>query len=126
MNIQKDIILFLNQEMYEKIKNCVKQAYPNEACGLIFGEIKEISNPKLKDDFFYHYFAKKFKCIESTHKSSVAFLMDDEETLIKAADDVKQKYNLELISIFHSHPSGAYPSGAVSYTHLTLPTTPYV
>ncbi|MFO8018356.1 MAG: Mov34/MPN/PAD-1 family protein [Promethearchaeia archaeon] len=108
MEFQKDIKIFINQPLFNKIKECVRNAEPNEACGLVFGEIKEV---EVDSGFQYHYIAKKFECIESNKKSHVSFLMDNFEELNRVFQNAFEEYHLRLISIFHSHPSGAYPSG---------------
>lgn len=95
---------------------CVRNASPNEACGLIFGEIKEIG---YMDEFQYHYIGKQFNCIESSQKSPVAFLMNNLEDLNAIFQVAAEKYNLQLISIFHSHPGGNYPS-EVDFSNMRL------
>ena len=108
MKFEKDIILLINQDLINKLKICVDNARPNEACGFIFGKIKEIN---LNNDFQYHYLTQKFYCIESSEKSPVAFLISNFEKFNEIFEEASQKFNLQLISIFHSHPAGAYPSG---------------
>lgn len=112
MKYEKDVILFISKKNLEEVKDCVKKAYPNEACGLIFGQISEIKKSNGKEDFSYHYDAHKFECIESSHKSPVAFLMDDYARLLELSGTYSKQYNYQLLSIFHSHPGSAYPSGA--------------
>jgi len=73
MRFEKDIILQINGEIRNQLITCVKKATPNEACGLIFGSINQIKNPKKENDYFYQYEAKRFECIESDHKSPIAF-----------------------------------------------------
>ncbi len=111
---QEDIKLFIPKEVLNELKNCVQVAYPNEACGIVFGEISQIRNEVLEDDFFYHYTAKKFSCIKSDKKSMVAFLIKNIEelhqTIIKSMLELDIKKKARLISIFHSHPSGNHPS----------------
>ena len=108
MEFENDIKIIAPPDIFEKLKTCVKHASPNEACGLIFGSIKEI---KVKRGYEYHYIGQMFECIESSNKSTVAFLMDNIEELNKLYQKAAQKYNMRLISIFHSHPGGAFPSG---------------
>jgi proteasome lid subunit RPN8/RPN11 len=110
MRKEKDILMIIPQQIFDEFKACVSKSKPNEACGLIFGDIKELH---VKEGFQYHYITKKFKCIESTRKSTVSFLMDNVEILNKIFQESAQLYNLRLISIFHSHPAGAgaHPSG---------------
>ncbi|MFX1260247.1 MAG: hypothetical protein ACFFAN_20545, partial [Promethearchaeota archaeon] len=78
MKFQKDIKIILNQKIYENLIKCVKNASPNEACGLIFGNIKEISIP---NGYQYHYLGKKFECVESNKKSPVSFFIENIEEL---------------------------------------------
>ncbi|MFX1314879.1 MAG: Mov34/MPN/PAD-1 family protein [Promethearchaeota archaeon] len=99
--------MVLNGELFNQLRECVKNANPNEACGLLFGEVKEIDH---NGEYQYYYEGKKFNCIESNQKSPVSFLMNNFEELNRLFQDASQKYNLQLISIFHSHPSGTYPS----------------
>lgn len=100
--------MVINQETFEQLKLCVKNARPNEACGLIFGDIEQ---RKVIDGFQYLYFTKKFDCIEPDRKSPVEFLIINIEKLNQIFYNASQNHNLRLVSIFHSHPSGAHPSG---------------
>ena len=108
MKVEKDIKIILNEEIFEGLEICVKKANPNEACGLVFGDINEIKNT---EQFQYHYIGKMFECIESTNKSVVAFLIDNIDKLNEIYHTASVKYKMRLISIFHSHPGGAHPSG---------------
>ena len=105
---QEDIILYINNKNLNSIIKCVDNAYPNESCGLIFGEILF---EKHDGEFQYKYYCEKFSCIESDQKSPVAFLIEDLENLDKILRKAIIEDNLRLISIFHSHPSGSFPSG---------------
>ncbi|MFX1238082.1 MAG: Mov34/MPN/PAD-1 family protein [Promethearchaeota archaeon] len=111
MNVkfEKDIKIVLNEDILENMKICVNNASPNEACGFVFGKIKEIQRPP--GEFQYHYISKLFKCFESNQKSPVAFLINDIEQLDKVFRETAKNLELQLISIFHSHPSGNRPSG---------------
>ena len=79
-------MLFIDEEFLNRIKKCVKNASPDEACGLIFGQIREHQKPNKSDEYSYYYNAYKFKCIESSQKSPVAFLMDDYSKLIELSN----------------------------------------
>lgn len=107
MEFEKDIKIIVVSDIFEKLKTCVKRASPNEACGLIFGIIKEVKDG---EDFEYHYIGQMFECIESSNKSTMAFLMNNIEELNNLYQKAAQKYNMRLLSIFHSHPGGTYPS----------------
>lgn len=108
MKFENDIKIALDQKIIDDMKNCVKKAKPNEACGLIFGSIEEVNGD---NGFQYHYIGRKFNCFESDRKSPVAFLIQNIEKLNEIFLEASQKYNLRLISIFHSHPAGSHPSG---------------
>jgi len=108
MKLLEDIKFIIDDEIFKKLTTCVKNASPYEACGLIFGEINE---KKIEDGFQYHYLGQRFECIESTNKSTVAFLIDNLEELNEIYKTAAKKYNKRLISIFHSHPAGSSPSG---------------
>jgi proteasome lid subunit RPN8/RPN11 len=108
----EDIKLFLTTNLIKKLKSCVQEVYPNEACGILFGKINQIKNDKVEDDYFYHYIAKDFNCIKSDQKSMVSFLIENIEKLheIIQTKIIELEDGMRLISIFHSHPSGNYPS----------------
>ncbi|MHA1147704.1 MAG: Mov34/MPN/PAD-1 family protein [Promethearchaeota archaeon] len=108
MKYQKDLIFKLDQQLLNELIICVKNADPNEACGLIFGLIKEI---EVERGYQYQYLAKHFECIKSSQRSPVSFLIDNFEVFNKKFQEAYEKYNMQLVSIFHSHPGGAYPSG---------------
>lgn len=78
---------------------------------MIFGNVSEHKEPNKEGNYSYHYNAFKFKCIESSQKSPIAFLMDDYLALIKLSDIYQKNFNFQLLSIFHSHPGSAIPSG---------------
>ncbi len=109
MRKEKDIIFFLNNDILEKMKMCVNKATPNEACGFVFGNVKQVMAKP--EDYQYHYFAKQFHCVDSNHKSPVAFLISDPIEFDKVYKEAALNHKLQLISIFHSHPSGNRPSG---------------
>lgn len=107
---ENDIKIVLNEMLFEKLRVCVKKAYPNEACGIIFGEVIQ-SEKDREDDFVYHYEANNFECVQSDRKSAVSFLIENIESLHEIIQDKsKMETKKRLISIFHSHPSGSYPS----------------
>ena len=108
MRFENDIIFFIDKFIINELEQCIENTTPNEACGLIFGEIQEINN---NGDFKYKYYSMNFQCMESSNKSPVAFLLDNDNMLIKLATTISKNNNLDLIAIFHSHPAGASPSG---------------
>ncbi len=111
MKFQKDIILIITKGIFDKIIRCVEITYPNEAFGLILGsQPKEISL-RFPNEFQYRYTANNFECIESSEKSPVSFLMENTTKLFSIWEEAIKKYNFRVLSIFHSHPYGAHPSG---------------
>jgi len=111
VKFETNIKILIEQEILAKLKTCVKNASPNEACGLIFGNIKQVQIPDT-EKYEIHYIGKQFNCIESNEKSTVSFLINDIEKLNSIFKKAAQQNNMRIISIFHSHPYGAYPSGA--------------
>ncbi len=108
MKVQEDIIFRIPKEVYSKAIDCVNIAYPYEACALIFGNKEEIKIAE--NNYRYEYTGRKFICIESDKKSSIAFLIKNEEKLNTIFLEIKKNLNMKLVSIFHSHPSGNHPS----------------
>ena len=74
MKFEKNIKIIIPKKLFLQLQECSRIASPNEACGLIFGDIQELKN---EDGYQYIYSAKKFECIRSSEPSPVAFLMDN-------------------------------------------------
>ncbi|MBD3213419.1 MAG: hypothetical protein GF311_12500 [Candidatus Lokiarchaeota archaeon] len=111
MKFQKDIKLILSNTLLNEMGICIDNAYPNEACGLVFGQRTQVKNPEDPEDYFYDFIGEKFECIESDKKSAISFLIENLEKLNQIYQEAHEKYNMKLVSIFHSHPSGNHPSG---------------
>ncbi len=111
MKKQGDIILIIKQPIFESLKLCVQKAYPNESFGLIFGSKPKEIPLKNPGEFQYYYIAEVFECIQSDRSSPVDFLMENIEELYRVINNANKKHNARVLSIFHSHPSGSYPSG---------------
>ena len=99
----------LNPLLKERLIECVHLAAPNECCGLIFGSIKEFSE---NENYSYHYIGESVRCIPSDKKSPISFLIEKVENLneiileeLRLGENKKQ-----IVNIFHSHPSGSFPS----------------
>lgn len=107
MRLEKDIVFIMGRGLIRKINKCIENAYPNEACGFIFGDVKEINN---NGDFNYTYYSKIFQCIESSKLSPVAFLLDNDQKILELSKVISNDKKLQLLAIFHSHPAGAKPS----------------
>jgi proteasome lid subunit RPN8/RPN11 len=75
------------------IAHC-KEGYPNEACGILAGNGKEVS---------------KIYRMANIENSPVTYMLDSKGQF-KAMKDMREN-NLSMLAIFHSHPSSAaYPS----------------
>lgn len=109
MRFEKDIILNLSQKIFDELKQCNRRSAPIEACGLIFGDVKEVSITF--DEYKIHYIAKQFYCLKSNIESTGSFnLIKDSEKYFEIHQEAVNEKKLRLISIFHSHPVPAYPS----------------
>jgi len=50
MRLENDIVFVVGRGLTRKFDKCIEKAYPNEACGFIFGDIQEFNN---NGDFKY-------------------------------------------------------------------------
>lgn len=92
--------LIIKKEDYQKILDYSRQQKPLEACGIIAGIIDQEADK---------YFSTKIYLMENTKKSPEHYLMEPEEQF-DVFKDIREN-ELELISVFHSHPhSPARPS----------------
>jgi len=101
--------VILSKSAYKNIISIVESCYPKEACGVMFGKIKEstaIITEVIK--------------IKNVLESSYRFWFDVIEwmdIILKA-----KKRNLEYIGLFHSHPKGSpIPSLADRHRMLECP-----
>jgi [CysO sulfur-carrier protein]-S-L-cysteine hydrolase len=81
--------LYLERKHWDMMLAHVRAHAPLEACGLLVGKNNRVEEVLL---------------IRNEAKSRVRFRMDPKEQL--EAFDWIESHNLELIGIFHSHPSG--------------------
>lgn len=87
--------LFLHREKLDEIIVFCRNAYPNEACGILAGRGNKV---------------RKVYAITNIENSPVSYFMDSREQF-KIMKDIREN-NLSMLAIFHSHPSSpAYPSG---------------
>ncbi len=85
------IVIKLAKEDYNKILAHCKEGLPNEACGLLAGEI----NDDIKT-------VKKVYLLTNVDNSKEHFSMDPKEQL-QAVKDARNK-GYEMLGNFHSHP----------------------
>ncbi|MDO9288415.1 MAG: M67 family metallopeptidase [Thermodesulfovibrionales bacterium] len=85
---------YIPKDIFDELISHCKDAFPNEACGILAG----IENK-----------ASKIYKMTNIEKSPVSYFMDSKEQF-KVMKDIREN-NLEMVAIFHSHPSSpAYPS----------------
>lgn len=86
--------LIISQHIFDEMISHCKEAYPNEACGILAGKGDEVS--------------KMYK-MTNAENSPVSYFMDSKEQF-KVMKDIREN-SLAMLAIFHSHPSSpAYPS----------------
>ncbi|MFX0076498.1 MAG: hypothetical protein ACFE96_13735, partial [Candidatus Hermodarchaeota archaeon] len=85
MRIENDIIFVLNKEIRDRINKCIRDSYPNEACGFLFGDIQETNN---HGDFKYTYYCSKIHCIESSVLSPASFLLDNDKKIVELSNTI--------------------------------------
>ena len=96
--------LILNHNLWETMRNHVESCSPVEACGLLAG--KDIS-------------VREVFLITNQTQSPVRFRMDPIEQL--HAFDQMEVMGLDLLGIFHSHPSGPETLSATDIAEATYP-----
>ena len=89
--------LTLDNSQIDRLKKFSISSLPFESCALLIGE--KIGNENIVKDILP---------LNNSFRSSVAFIIDPDELF--DAYQKSKKLNLDIISIFHSHPSNPYPS----------------
>ena len=85
---------YIPKDIFDELISHCKDAFPNEACGILAGKENK---------------ASKIYKMTNIEKSPVSYFMDSKEQF-KVMKDIREN-NLEMVAIFHSHPSSpAYPS----------------
>ena len=86
--------LIIPRHIFTEMLSHCKEAYPNEACGILAGKGDDTS---------------KIYKMANTENSPVSYFMDSKEQF-RVMKDIREN-NLSMLAIFHSHPSSpAYPS----------------
>ncbi|HSB49924.1 MAG TPA: M67 family metallopeptidase [Nitrosopumilaceae archaeon] len=94
--MQKSIVITKAQK--ELLLEHASNYNPNESCAILFG-VNENEKSTVKDVFL----------AENIDESPVNFTISNEELL--KAYQIAEKKNLDIVGIFHSHPSAdAFPS----------------
>ena len=89
--------LTLDNSQIDRLKKFSISSLTFESCALLIGE--KIGNENIVKDILP---------LNNSFGSSVAFIIDPDELF--DAYQKSKKLNLDIISIFHSHPSNPYPS----------------
>ena len=98
MVIKKINELWISKAFVNKLYDWVEENEPYEACAMLVGTIKQRIA-----------IVEEVVLMENIRKSTGSFEMNP-ESMLKVYQDAEEK-NQELVSIFHSHPGGSYPSG---------------
>lgn len=96
--------LILNHKHWEKMRKHVESSSPLEACGLLAG-----NNGSVREVFL----------IANQDQSPVGFRMEPVEQL--RAFDLMEAGGLDLVAIFHSHPSGPATLSATDIAEAAYP-----
>jgi [CysO sulfur-carrier protein]-S-L-cysteine hydrolase len=99
-------ILIIHHYHLNELRKLAISSLPNESCAVLLGNKSETKN-----------IVKNIMPLNNSAQSSIAFIIDSDELF-----SVYQKaklMNLDVISIFHSHPSNPFPSETDKiYMHL--------
>ena len=90
-------ILIIHHDHLNQLRKLAIGSLPNESCAILIGEKSETKN-----------IVKYILQLNNSAQSSTAFIIDSDE-LFSAYKKAKLM-NLNVISIFHSHPSNPFPS----------------
>jgi proteasome lid subunit RPN8/RPN11 len=90
-------ILIMHHDHLNELRKLAIGSLPNESCAILLGEKSETKN-----------LVKYILPLNNSAQSSTAFIIDSDElfNVYKKAKLMK----LNVISIFHSHPSNPFPS----------------
>jgi len=91
------MIIRLNKEQKSLLIEKTKKEYPNEACGILFGDLGS-EGP----------IVRKIVPVRNVLESITNFQIDAEEFLRSLSE--AEREGIELIGFFHSHPAAAHPS----------------
>ena len=94
------IILSISDYNLTHLERLAKDSIPLESCALLLGKKKSLTNYSVKNVIITKNFSK----------SSTFFEVDPKDLIILY--EKSKSMNLDVISIFHSHPSIPYPSAS--------------
>jgi len=90
MKVRSQDTISIGRSLYQKMLEDVKLRAPEEACGIVAG----------RNNLPSHVYV-----IENELHSQVAFRMDPQQQVIAFLEMEKQ--DLEMLAIYHSHPTGS-------------------
>ena len=85
-------MIHLPKKLYEEMIAHAKAGYPNEACGILGGDLKK--------ETAQHFFPMK-----NLDESSISYFMDPKEQLVIFKK--MREMGIEMTGIFHSHEASA-------------------
>ncbi len=91
------MIVRLSEEQASFLIETAKERYPEEACGLLFGDLER-----------EEAVVRKITALQNTLRSPTDFQIDPEEFL-RALAEAEEEY-MHHIGFFHSHPASPKPS----------------
>ena len=91
------MIVRLSEEQASFLIVITKERYPEEACGLLFGDLKR-----------EEAVVRKITALHNTLRSPTNFQIDPEEFLRALVE--AEKEDMQHIGFFHSHPASPKPS----------------
>jgi len=91
------MIVRMSEEQASFLIAIAEERYPEEACGLLFGDLKR-----------EEAVLKKIMPVRNTLRSPTDFQIDSEEFLRAVAE--AEKEDMRHIGFFHSHPASPEPS----------------
>ncbi len=104
--LMENEILIIHHHHLKELRKLAISSLPNESCAILLGTKSETKN-----------IVKYILPLNNSAQSSIAFIIDSDE-LFNAYKKAKL-INLDVISIFHSHPSNPFPSATDKiYMHL--------
>ena len=104
--LMENEILLIHDYHLDELRKLAISSLPNESCAILLGKKTETKN-----------IVKYIVPLNNSAQSSIAFIIDSDDlfTIYKKA----KLMNLDVISIFHSHPSNPFPSETDKiYMHL--------
>lgn len=96
-NLMENQILLITSDHLKKLRILAMNSLPNESCAILLG--KKSANKNIVKDIVP---------LKNAARSNIEFNIDSDELFF--AYDKAKSMNLNVISIFHSHPSIPFPS----------------